>query len=305
MNSKNLLEGFYLPFLLEAQNADGGWGYRRDGQSSVEPTSWALLALLGTPCAVQPAAGEKGLRWLRDSQLQDGSWPSFVGQPQGCWTTAPASLALYVGGDSPDLVACGLQWLVNTWPAEGNLLRRIGRRLLGGPRVIRQDESLRGWSWTPGTASWVEPTANVLIALRHIAKELHPRAAERRRQLAERMLYDRMCPGGGWNSGNPLVYGTAGLPRIGPTAFALLALQDRRDRQENRQSLNWLERTYPQIRGPGSLALAHLCLESHGRVVPALEPSLAALNSNNQLLGNVLVAAWAAISLRGRSGWLE
>jgi hypothetical protein len=151
----------------------------------------------------------------------------------------------------------------------------------------------------------VEPTANVLIALRHIAKELHPRAAERRRQLAERMLYDRMCPGGGWNSGNPLVYGTAGLPRIGPTAFALLALQDRRDRQENRQSLNWLERTYPQIRGPGSLALAHLCLESHGRVVPALEPSLAALNSNNQLLGNVLVAAWAAISLRGRSGWLE
>ena len=299
-----MLKGLYLPFLLEAQNADGGWGYRCGAQSSVEPTSWVLLALLGIQPGIQPVASQAGVRWLRECQLPDGSWPSFAGQPQGCWATAPASLALYAYGDSLDHVARGLQWLAKTWPAEGGLWWRIGAKLLRRDRVVRQDRSLRGWSWTPGTASWVEPTSCALVALRHIPKGLHPREAGPRRRLAERMLYDRMCPGGGWNSGNRLVYGTAGVPRIGPTVWALLALRDYRDRPENRQSLDWLEQAYPQIQGPGSLALAHLCLELHDRSVPALAPSLAALNSNNQFLGHTLVAAWAAISLRGRPRWL-
>jgi hypothetical protein len=39
--------------------------------------------------------------------------------------------------------------------------------------------------------------------------------------------------------------------------------------------------------------------------VPALEPSLAALNSNSQFLGHTLVAAWAAMALSGRPRWLE
>ena len=300
-----LLERFYLPFLLEAQNADGGWGYRPGGQSSVEPTSWALLALL-TPRLLESSTSRllDCVRWLRERQLEDGSWPSFAGQPRGCWATSPASLALYARGDSLEQVARGLHWLAKTWPAEGGFWRRWGAKIRQRNRVIRQDPSLRGWSWTPGTASWVEPTSCALIAFRHIPKGLHPRAAGRRRQLAERMLYDRMCPGGGWNSGNPLVYGAAGVPRIGPTVWALLALRDYRDRPENRQSLDWLEQAYSQIQGPGSLALAHLCLEFHGRSVPPLEPRLAELSSNNQFLGNTLVAAWATIALSGRPSWL-
>jgi len=345
------LQQLYLPFLFEAQNADGGWGYRRGGHSSVEATSWVLLALLGiqevekstveeskelasralsleTPTGQgrgfqrhQGAEGNcsafdgqlfdsssrplrAGVRWLRECQLRDGSWPSFAGQPRGCWVTAPASLALYTHGNSLDHVARGLRWLSKAWPVEGSIWRRIGAKLFRHDRLARQNESLRGWSWTPGTASWVEPTSCALIALRHIPEELHPSEAIRRRRLAERMLYDRMCPGGGWNSGNPLVYGTAGVPRIGPTVWALLALQDYRDRSENCQSLDWLERAYAQIQGPGSLALAHLCLKFHGRTVPALAPSLAVLNSNNQFLGHTLVAAWAVMALRGRPRWL-
>jgi len=299
-----VLERIYLPFLLEAQNPDGGWGYRRGGQSAVEPTSGVLLALLGLQDSA-PEAMRAGMRWLTECQLPDGSWPPFAGQPRGCWATAPASLALYACGDSHDHVARGLQWLSKTWPAEGTFWRRITARLFRHEPVVRQDPSLRGWSWTPGTASWVEPTAWGIIALRSIPKDLHPREAGQRRRLAELMLYDRMCPGGGWNSGNPLVYGAAGVPRIGPTVWALLALQYYRDRPENRQSLDWLEQAYPQIQGPGSLALAHLCLRIHDRSVPALEPSLAALNSNNQFLGHTLVAAWAAIALSGRPRWLE
>ena len=300
-----LLERFYLPFLLEAQNADGGWGYRPGGMSGVEPTSWALLALLTPGLLDSPASRLLDcVRWLRERQLEDGSWPSFAGQPRGCWTTAPATLALYARGDSLEHVSRGLDWLTKIWPAEGGFWRRWGAKILRRSRVVRQNPSLRGWSWTPGTASWVEPTSCALIAFRHIPKGLYPRAAARRRRLAERMLYDRMCPGGGWNSGNPLVYGAAGVPRIGPTVWALLALRDYQDRPENRQSLDWLEQAYSQIRGPGSLALAHLCLKFHGRPVPPLEPRLAELNSNNQSLCNTLVAAWAAIALSARPSWL-
>jgi len=312
-----LLERVYLPFLLEAQNPDGGWGYRRGGQSAVEPTSMVLLALLGLREVRLPDSSSArlldstlpltgaGVRWLRACQLPDGSWPSFAGQPCGCWVTAMAGLALYAHRDSQARVARGLQWLSKSWPVEGRIWRRISLKLLRRGNVARQDESLRGWNWTPGTASWVEPTSCALIAFRHIPEELHPRDAVRRRALAERMLYDRMCPGGGWNSGNPLVYGAAGVPRIGPTVWALLALQDYRDRPENRLSLEWLEQAYAQIQGPGSLALAHLCLLLYNRPVPALAPTLAALNSHNQFLGNTMVAAWAAVALSGRPRWLS
>jgi len=318
-----LLKRLYLQFLLESQNADGGWGYRRGGQSSVEPTCWALLALTGLPGVEKsrgeesneltagastldsaPAVGRAALAWLKECQLQDGSWPAFAGQPRGCWVTAAASLALYTHGGSLDHVARGLQWLSNTWPAEGSLWWRIGAKLLRRSRVVQQNASLRGWGWTPSTASWVEPTAFALIAFRHIPKELHPRNAGGRRRLAERMLYDRMCLTGGWNSGNPLLYGAAGAPRIGPTVWALLALQHCRDRPENLRSLDWLGQSYSQIQGPGSRALAHLCLEFYDRPVPALAPALAALNANNQFLDHTLAAAWAVIALSGRPRWL-
>jgi len=314
-----LLERLYLPFLIEAQNADGGWGYRHGGQSAAEPTSGVLLAFLGlsrsadaatsrrlnssTPRLLESAC-ESGINWLRKCQLPDGSWPPFAGQPRGCWVTSPASLALQARGDSIDHVSRGLGWLSQAWPAEGALWRRLAAKLTRSEPSVRQDRSLRGWSWTPGSASWVEPTAWALLAFRSIPEELHPPAAAKRRSLAERMLYDRMCPGGGWNSGNPLVYGAAGVPRIGPTVWALLALQASRSRPENCRSLDWLEQAYPQIPGPASLALAHLCLEIHGRSVSDLESDLTALNSHNQFLGHTLAAAWAAMALSGKPRWL-
>jgi hypothetical protein len=244
-----------------------------------------------------------GLRWLHDAQLPDGSWPAFVGQRQGCWVTAAVCLAVNACGNAgfqpatPDPVTLGLRRLCKSWPAEGSFWWRIRQAFGRHASVIRQDSSLRGWSWTPGTASWVEPTACALIAFRCIPEELHPRGASKRRQLAERMLYDRMCPGGGWHSGNALVYGVAGEPRVGPTAWALLALEDYRDRPENRKSLDWLEQVYPHIRGPASLALAHLCLEAYDRPLPPLEPALAELWSHNQFFHNVLATALAAMAL--------
>lgn len=77
-------------FLLDHQNADGGWGedfgscYNRsytpmapefgcDGGSSVVQTSWALLALMAGNCD-EPKAIEKGISLLMRRQLPSGDW---------------------------------------------------------------------------------------------------------------------------------------------------------------------------------------------------------------------------------------
>jgi len=163
--------------------------------------------------------------------------------------------------------------------------------------LARQDSSLRGWSWIPQTASWVEPTAYSLILLNEVPPSgLTARMRERQR-LGEAMLYDRMCPGGGWNNGNPMVYGVAGEPRVGPTAWALLALKANSGRAENRQSLDWLERTYRMSAGAASTALAHLCLRTFGRPLPGLEDRLASQYADHGFLPNTLVAAWVLVAL--------
>jgi hypothetical protein len=295
---------YCLPFLTSHQNQDGGWGYFPDHRSSAEATSWALVALCAATEATPNAQVKaRGFEWLRRTQLADGSWPSFAGQRRGCWATALACLALHAQGQSADRVASGLSWLLRAWPAEGRLGRRVLQKIFSDSHV-RQNSALRGWNWTPDTASWVEPTAYALILLRNTIPEKPAALVVKRRQLAEAMLFDRMCQGGGWNSGNPLVYGVAGEPRVGPTVWALLALLDRRERPEIKLSLDWLERAYSQIQGPGSLALSYLCLGTYGRAPMPLEPALEDAYPKNQFFGSVLVTAWASIALSGRPTWL-
>jgi len=268
----------------------------------VETTAWALAALNSSRPAPSPLeVCARARDWLLQAQRHDGSWPPFPGLPQGCWVTSIASEALYLQGGAQKAVERGLHWLLHEWPAEGTAWRRM-RQVLFHSRVVGQDNSLRGWNWTPGTASWVEPTAHALLFLRSLPPPMLPPLAAKRRQLAERMLFDRMCPGGGWNSGNPLVYSVAGVPRLGPTAWALLALRAYAQRAEIQRSLGWLEGVYPSVHGPASLALAHRCLTVYGRPVPSLASSLDKLYSTNRFFDNVLTIAWVMLTLNEGGG---
>jgi len=296
MTAGQLQESHCLDSLIANQNSDGGWGYQLVSPSAAEATSWVLAALGScrqTPPLLEACA--RASKWLLQAQGADGSWPPFPGQPQGSWVTSVAAHALHLHGGAQEAVERGMRWVLAAWPAERTLRWRV-RQSLFPSRVAHQDNTLCGWSWTPGTASWVEPTSHALIFLRSLPPDLLPPHAAKRRQMAERMLYDRMCPGGGWNSGNPLVYGVAGVPRVSTTAWALLGLRDHYERPQVQMSLRWLDRAYGTIRGPASLALAHRCLAAYGRRLALRASVVDEFYSRNRFFGNMLTMAWILLA---------
>ncbi len=303
--STSFVERVCFPRLRSAQNDDGGWGYRPDSESRVEPTSWVLQALLNLEsAAVLSEACHRGLQFLRSTQLPDGSWPFAAGQNVGCAATAPACWALLSGKNSLRSVATGLNWLGQDKPRDTAFWRRWLRRLSPARHYSRQRGAFKGWGWTPGTSSWVEPTSVALIVFSRCPKELLPAGANERCQSAEAMLYDRMCPGGGWNCGDPLVYGVPGKPLVIPTAWALLALRRYPQRTENLLSLDWLERSLTDGQGPGSLALAQICLEAYGHAWPAAAPRPEALYSNHEFLRSMITTAWVCLAANSKRSWL-
>ena len=293
----------FFTLIQSAQNEDGGWGFHRGGQSRVEPTCWALHAL-ASPQANQKFI-ERGLKYLGAAQLADGSWPATTEEKTGCWVTSLATRVFleFGGKDYLHMAVAGLRWVCEDWPRDSSWWQRWMRKLARAKKFSEQNDALRGWGWTPGTSSWVEPTACALLALEACPAELLPGTAKKRRELGEALIYDRMCPGGGWNCGNPRVYGVAGEPLVLPTAWALLALRRNPLRSENLLSLDWLAREVGKIQAPGSLALAQICLQASGRAWPTDAPSFRELHARNESLQNVQVAAWICMALRPETRW--
>lgn len=295
----------YLPALRNLQNKDGGWGFNAGRESRVEPTAWALLALQEfAPSKSSEAAIEQGRRFLIGEQLPDGSWAGAAGGHEGCWVTSLGCWALLVLGQASTNVQDGLLWLNNDRPRDSGFLWRLARKLRERKRITDQSPDFSGWSWTPRTASWVEPTCYALIVERHQTAVPLP-DSRRRCELAEGLLYDRMCPGGGWNCGNPRVYGVAGQPQVGPTVWALIALREYSQRTENRASLDWLDRNQASVQSPESLALTLLGLSLYGRSNPALLTTLSHLQESPSLPWSVPALSWTALAHSETSRWLN
>ena len=298
------VERVCLPFLLKSQNTDGGWGFRPENHSRAEPSAWALVALRECSSSGKPSEPmARGLSFLKSSQLPDGSWSSSPDSREGSWVTALACWALLARPEFSDDVSRGLSWLCAERPGETKLWLRVLRALHRGRRVSAQKDSYYGWSWTRGTASWVEPTSFALLVLDGASESLPP-SANSRTKLATAMLYDRMCPGGGWNCGNPMVYGVAGEPQIGTTAWSLLALRHHPDRAQNQLSLQWLTQAWPKIKSAESLAMACLVLEAYGRDSAPVAAALREQLANGETPLSVPTAAWTALALSGSQNWL-
>jgi len=301
----SFVERICLPFLRENQNPDGGWAFQAGHESRVEPTAWALLALQEFPSsAAAPDALDRGMRFLVDAQLENGGWPAASGDREGCWVTSLACWALQSQKEYAGNLVRGLRWLNDDRPGDSGFWWRMARKLAVGKGINAQNASFSGWSWTPHTASWVEPTCYAMIVQRREAKTPASDLTWRYK-LAEAMLYDRMCPGGGWNCGNPRVYGVAGQPQIGPTVWALVALRENAQRPENRQSLAWLESNRDTVRSPESLALSHIGLGVYGRSKSALAENLHDFHPSAKLPWSVSAAAWTTLAFSESSRWLD
>ncbi len=202
-------------WLLEHQNADGGWPYAPGKRSTLEPTALAFAALLGH--APAESARARARTWILDRQLPDGGFAARTGEVSPHWATPLAAIALCRGGLDADVRERALTWLRTS----------SGRQIASDSATNDLDGSLRGWSWFPGTFSWVEPTAYAILAFKTEGWGTDPRVVE-----GEKLLFDRVCAHGGWNYGNRRVLGEELVPFDQVTAKVLLALQDRRDRAE-------------------------------------------------------------------------
>ena len=298
------VQDFCVPFLIRAQNQDGGWGFEVDSESRVEPTCWAMRALLNSSASVPRERLESAYNYLLCAQLEDGSWPAVHGAGTGCWVTSLACSVLSNENQYERRVRAGLNWLCDDYPRDSRLWRRILGRLRSGQAVSSHDDSFRGWGWTPRTASWVEPTAFAMQALHDLPEAVRPRAAAHRLELATGLLYDRMCPNGGWNCGNPMVYGIAGEPLVLPTSWALLALRDGPPHERRAISLGWLTKTFPTILSPASLAIARIALEAYGKELPKACRTLHGMLAARAFLCTVQVVSWTSLALSPKRNWL-
>ncbi len=246
------------------QKTSGTWGYRGN-QDSVESTCLAILALRRQP-SIELARAVRALLGLQNA---DGSWSAFTGdEPEGCWTTALAVLSLMAAGHGTRQLTKGIQWLLDARGREANWLWRWKLRIVDNK--IQFDPAKFGWSWVSGTTSWVIPTAFALVAL----QQARQRGDNKTAQLTERvnlgtsMLLDRMCPGGGWNSGNGVAFGVPLAPHIDATAIALLALTRHQEDQGVQRSLHWLVNRLAGCPSPYSLAWGVLAIAAYRHISP-------------------------------------
>lgn len=245
--------------LLALRRFEGAWGYRPESAPAVEPSALASLALLATE--LWPAS-----RVGRTASLGGGEWiAGFARRPDGSTAVMSSSEADSPGWTTP--------FALLLWNALGGFdreRRTASAWLLAfqgkGDKPVPNspaghDVTLVGWPWISDTHSWVEPTATSLLALAPSVAPSHPRMAE-----GVRVLNNRAISTGGWNLGNPIVFGKTLRPLPGPTGLALLALarvaRDTTSHSIIQSALAYLAGVVEQTFAPASLGWATLGLRA-------------------------------------------
>jgi hypothetical protein len=146
----------------------------------------------------------------------------------------------------------------------------------GKDEIVVQDSSLAGWGWVEDTACWVEPTAWCVLVLKKRRERGRIQGADERIAIGESLLYDRVCRNGGWNFGNPHVYGKDLWPYVPTTACALMALQDHAEHPVVQKSRGEMRSDLQAEHSVLALSLAVICGRTYGENTSGLENDLIA-----------------------------
>jgi hypothetical protein len=265
-----------LDFLRASQNPDGGWSYFPGKGSWLEPTTYAMLSLHGTG---SDAALDRAWKLVRSWQLADGSFRPSAEVRDGTWVTAHAVTLAAVRGVNDASVHSSLDWLLRVVGAEHNMWTRTGSFL----HLIkaRLDVSHEGWPWREGNATWIEPTAHTLVALKKVVGWYRTAEVEHRVRDGEDLVLSRRCTDGGWNYGTPnMLY--VDLPSYPETtALALLALGGRSEREYS-GAIQAARRFHGETKSSLGKAWLQIALRCHGQEIAA--PAQNAWGSNDVML---------------------
>ncbi len=277
--------------LLSAANADGGWGYYPGKASRLEPTCWALLALLpNDPTSSARLSAHRD--FLQRSRREDGLFveAAISGEHRpNLGFNALAAILL----DRHDLgMKVAPDFVVSA------LVQHKGVKLAQSS-INRQDNALQGWGWIDETFTWVEPTSWCLLALKKASSRSNE--ARARIQEAERVLIDRCCDAGGWNYGNSNMLGQTLHPYVSTTATGLLAMQDRRQEPCIVRSLAFLTQHRVAEQSAMALGLTLIALRVFDLPRDDVQERLLAQWDRTAFLGNAHLTALALYALAGES----
>jgi hypothetical protein len=283
--------------LVTSQNGDGGWAAHAGRASSTEITALATLALgrLDTPVARSSAA--RGLRWLAARQHDDGGWPVSTRVEDASWAAALAVLALDGLRHEPAHGVRGARWLLRRAPRTPGVAVSLLHRFAPSTLAVRLNPDLKGWAWTADASSFVEPTCYAVLALKRLRRHLPGSTVDERIDEAERLVYDRMCRGGGWNYGNSTVLDAELWPYADVTALALLTLADYPRREANQQSLRALRGMLEHVDSGLSLAWAALCFAAYGEDPAPWRRRLVQRYARTAFLGETKAVALALLAM--------
>ena len=264
--------------LEAARNDDGGFGPRPGLPSEPEPTALATLAL----------DDDAGRAWLASHQRGDGSLALVIGDQ----VNPPADS---VNDSATSLAALALPAGAGREAALDHILANPAIKLDAVNDVVPMDPAYRGWSWTPFTFGWIEPTSRNLLAL----QILRPTAtAEINDALG--LLADRSCVGGGWNYGNREVWEKELEPYAQTTAIALIGLQGAGDPKVIEDGYTVLRRLWPIEDGGFSLAVSLIALRLAADATDAertaVEAALSTSFESTGFLDDTVALAWATMS---------
>jgi hypothetical protein len=295
------LEAQLLNFLLESQNADGGWGYFPGRKSAFEPTAYAVLSLqvASTTTKVLP----KATNFVRARQTVDGGWPSNTLDTEPApWVSPLVGLAILNAEGFTRICERAAKFVVKSFGRVPKSWRTQVSEWLGYGNPANINTDLGGWAWNPGTSPWVEPTCLSLIFLKRIRSRISEGEVSRIITEAESMLYDRMCHSGGWNYGNAQVLGEELRPYAATTALALIALQDHPRRPENKKSLTYLRQCSTTEKSAISLSYACLCFDIYSEPWQDLLEPMEALYRETKFFQDVKAVALALLTLKAKEG---